>query len=108
MWTVVEGDVTQLLERGMVFPDSVQGAYQEVEVRLRGEVPRTILILLGVEIFFLALGEGLVFEQLEARIDPQDGESVEARMALIANAAGFPDCKWKGLMSGVLTKKFGR
>ena len=41
-------------------------------------------------------------------ITPHDGDIVAARIARMANAAWLPDCRKNGLMSGVLTKKFGR
>jgi hypothetical protein len=32
---------------------------------------------------------------------------VLAKTARSAKIAGFPDCRWKGRISGVLTQKFG-
>ena len=42
------------------------------------------------------------------REKPQVGDSVAASTARMVKAAGLPDCRKVGLMSGVLTKKFGR
>lgn len=39
---------------------------------------------------------------------PQRPESVAASAARITNCVRGACCRWRGLMSGVLTKKFGR
>ena len=74
---VVEGQVAQLLQSGMLAADLVESPEQQVEVLATrfgaGPVARAVLELLGVQVLLPSPGQHLVLEQLEPGVHPPGG-----------------------------------
>jgi len=108
----VEVQVAQLLQRRVRGPDLVEPGQPGLQRGCRWPAPRRSrggaqLVLLRVQVLLAARADRLVLVELVAGVDAQDGDSVAASVARMANVPRPPCCSDACRMSGVFTNRFG-